>query len=180
MASSGHAGAPSTAEVPPGPVDLSALSVPNLRCLAASQAVDLGALRVTEGALPPMRPVARALAQLELGTPAFWCVPFLIVCTARATVVGACGFKTRPVEGSVEISYGLAPAERGRGFATLAVTQLLRLAASSGLVREAVAHILPSNIASAHVATRLGFKPEGLVSDPDGEIVTRWVWEVAS
>jgi RimJ/RimL family protein N-acetyltransferase len=154
--------------------------VPNLRRLAASELTELEALQVPEGALPPSKTVARALAQLDLGTPIFWCVPFLIVSTSRSTVLGACGFKTAPVGGSVEISYGVARAERGRGVATRAIGRLLQLAASSGLVQEVVAHILPGNAASLKVVTRLGFVPEGLVSDTDGERVMRCVWRVAT
>ena len=164
----------------PEPIHLTHISVSNLRRLAASEPVELGALRVPDGALPPPKTVARALAQLELDTPILWCVPFLIVSASRGTVLGACGFKTAPVSGSVEISYGVARAERGHGVATLAIGQLLQLAASSGLVQEVVAHVLPSNVASSKVVTRLGFIPEGLVSDTDGELVMRWVWRVAT
>lgn len=160
----------------PEPIQLSHISVTNLRCLAASEPAELGVLQAPEGALPPPKTVARALAQLDLGTPIFWCVPFLIVSPSRSTVLGACGFKTAPVNGSVEISYGIARTQRGRGVATLAIGQLLQLAASSGMVQEVVAHILPSNAASSKVVTRLGFLPEGLLADADGELVMRWVW----
>src|SRR5688572_9944416 len=115
------------------PIHLSHLTGINLLRLAASEPVELGVLQVPEGALPPPKTVARALAQLELGTPIFWCVPFLIVSPSRSTILGACGFKTAPVNGTAEISYGIARAERGRGVATLAVGQLLQLAESSGL-----------------------------------------------
>ena len=164
----------------PEAIQLVHISVSNLRRLAASELAELEALQVPEGALPPPKTVARALAQLDLGTPILWCVPFLIVSTPRSTVLGACGFKTAPVRGSVEISYGVARAERGRGVATLAIGRLLQLAASSGLVQEVVAHILPGNAASLKVITRLGFIPEGLVSDTDGERVMRCVWRVVS
>ena len=160
----------------PDAIELTHISVSNLRRLAASEPVELQGLQVSEGALPPPKTVARALAQLDLGTPVFWCVPFLIVSTSRSTVVGACGFKTAPVNGSVEISYGVAGPERGRGFATLAIGRLLQLAAHTGLAKEVVAHILPSNVASSKVVTRLGFMASGLVVDTDGEQVMRWVW----
>lgn len=166
--------------VEPDAVQLIHISVSDLRRLAASEPVESETLQVSEGALPPSKTVARALAQLDLGTPIFWCVPFLIISASRSTVLGACGFKTAPVNGSVEISYGVARAERGRGVATQAIGQLLQLAAPSGLVQEVVAHILPSNAASSQVVTRLGFLPEGLMSDTDGEIVMRWVWRVAT
>jgi ribosomal-protein-alanine N-acetyltransferase len=163
--------------VEPESIQLIQLSVPNLRRLAAAEPEGL---QVPEGALPPPKTVARALMQLELGTPAFWCVPFLIVSTSRSTLLGACGFKTAPVNGSVEISYGIARSERGRGVATVAIRQLLQLAVSSELVQQVVAHILPENIASSKMVARLGFAPEGSLVDTDGERVTRWVWRVAT
>ena len=166
--------------VEPESIQLIQLSVPNLRRLAASEPVELEALRIPEGALPPSKTVARALTQLDLGTPAFWCIPFLIVSTSRSTLLGACGFKTAPVNGSVEISYGVARAERGRGIATTAIGQLLQLAASSALVQQVVAHILPDNIASSKTVARLGFLPEGPLLDTDGALVMRWVWRVAT
>lgn len=161
-------------------IQLLQLSVPNLRRLAASEPVELEALHIPESALPPPKTVARALTQLDLGTPALWCIPFLIVSTSRLTLLGACGFKTAPVNGSVEISYGVACAERGHGIATMAVGQLLQLAARSDLVQQVVAHILPDNIASSNVVARLGFSPEGMLVDTDGELVMRWVWRVAA
>lgn len=160
----------------PESIQLIQLSVPNLRRLAAAEPVELDALYIPEGALPPSKTVARALAQLDLGTPALWCVPFLIVSTSRSTLLGACGFKTAPVDGSVEISYGVARAEQGRGVATIAIRQLLQLAASSDLVQQVVAHIVPDNIASSKTAACLGFFPEGTLVDTDGELVMRWVW----
>lgn len=161
-------------------IELTHISEANLRRLAAGEAVELEPLTVAEGALPPPKTVARALAQLALATPALWCVPFLMVSTSRATVLGACGFKTAPVDGRVEISYGLARAERGRGVATIAIGQLLERAAASGEVREVMAHIVPDNVASSRLATRLGFTPEGLRADADGEQVMRWIWRVPS
>ena len=162
--------------VDPESIRLLQLSVPNLRRLAAGDRIELVALRIPEGALPPSKTVGRALRQLELGTPALWCLPFLMVSTSRSTLLGACGFKTAPVDGSVEISYGVAPTERGRGVATIALGQLLQLAASSGLVQQVVAHIVPDNIASSKTVARLGFSAEGPQVDTDGEQVMRWVW----
>ena len=166
--------------VDPESIQLIQLSVLNLRRLAASEPVDLDALQIPEGALPPSKTVARALTQLDLGTPALWCIPFLIVSTSRSTLLGACGFKTAPVNGSVEISYGVARAERGRGIATTAIAQLLQLAASSDLAQQVVAHIVPDNIASSKTVARLGFIPQGTLADTDGELVMRWAWRVTS
>jgi [ribosomal protein S5]-alanine N-acetyltransferase len=162
----------------PEAIELIPLSEANLRRLARGEPVELEALTVAEGALPPPKTVARALEQRALATSAMWCVPFLVVSTSRATVLGACSFKTAPVDGRVEISYGLARAERGRGVATIAIGKLLERAAVSGEVKEVVAHIVPDNVASSRLAARLGFTPEGLLDDADGEQVMRWIWRV--
>lgn len=146
----------------------------DLRRLAAAEPVDLGGMSAPEGALPPPKVAVRALAQLEQGTPAMWCVPLLVVDRARPSVLGGCRFKGAPANGTVEIGYGVARSERGRGVATAAVAELLRIAAGSGVVREVVAHILPDNAASSAVVARLGFAKGCSVVDTDGETVVRW------
>ena len=161
-------------------LELSQIDLVNLRRLAASEPVDFGGVAVSEGSLPPPRVALRALAQLELGTPALWCVPFLIVTREPRSAIGGCTFKTMPVDGTVEIGYAVAPSQRGRGIATAAVGQLLQMAALSGVVREVVAHIVPDNAASSRVVSRLGFTRGDPVVDPDGETVVRWTWRVAS
>jgi RimJ/RimL family protein N-acetyltransferase len=41
-----------------------------------------------------------------------------------------------------------------------------------------VAHILPGNIASSKLASRLGFSPERAFTDVHGDADVRWVWTV--
>jgi [ribosomal protein S5]-alanine N-acetyltransferase len=159
-------------------IKLIPIDLPNLRRIAASEPVDLAGLAVPDGAMPPAEVAMRALVELSLGTPELWCVPYLIVAPSRATVLGACRFKTAPVNGSVEISYGLARSERGKGIATVAIGQFLRLAASTGLVREVVAHILPTNEPSSRLVSRLGFSIGPTFVDDDGETVVHWSWPV--
>ena len=129
-----------------------------------------------EGALPPPHVAERALAQLEAGMPAFWCVPFLIVERPGGAVLGGCTFKGMPVGGEVEIAYGVARQARGRGVATEAVAQLLQLAAQEESVQRGVAEILPSNIASSRLVSRLGFTKGPAFIDTDGETVVRWTY----
>ncbi|QNP40326.1 GNAT family N-acetyltransferase [Lysobacter solisilvae (ex Woo and Kim 2020)] len=161
-------------------IELAQIDLVNLHRLAASEPVDFGGVHLFEGALPPPHVVSRALAQLQLGTPALWCVPFLIISRARRAALGGCTFKTMPVDGTVEIGYGVAASERGRGVATAAIRELLQMAALSGLVQEVVAHIVPDNVASSRVVSRLGFTPGERILEPDGETVVRWSWRVAS
>lgn len=133
---------------------------------------------VPEGALPPQHVAERALAQLEAGCPAIWCVPYVIVAQPEGLVAGGCTFKGRPVGGEVEIAYGLAKAMRGRGIASAAVAQLLALAARSGEVRQVLAEIVLDNTASSKVVSRLGFLPGDPFVDADGETVRRWAYPI--
>jgi len=50
----------------------------------------------------------------------------------------------------------------------------------SGTIQEVVAHIVPDNLASAKVVSRLGFSKGDPLVDPDGETVMRWAWRVAT
>lgn len=159
-------------------LELIPLDLANLRRLAESDPVDLGSMEICEGALPPAQVVSRVLAQLDVGTPPRWCVPFLIV--SRNTVLGTCRFRAAPVDGSVEIGYEVAESQRGRGIATAAVSLLLQSATSSGCVRRVVARILPDNVASSKVVSRLGFAQGGLLIDDDGETVLLWAIQVAT
>lgn len=131
-----------------------------------------------EGALPPPHVAARALAQLDAGVPAFWCVPLLILDKSDGAVLGGCTFKGPPKQGEVEIAYGVATAVRGRGIATEAVRQLLSLATGEGSVYTVVAEILPSNIASSKLVSRLGFSKGVTFVDTDGETAVRWSYSV--
>jgi ribosomal-protein-alanine N-acetyltransferase len=160
-------------------IELVPLTVEDLSDIALSSPADALASAL-DGALPPPHVAIRALSQLEAGTSAAWCVPFLIVAKPSGAILGGCGFKGFPVDGDVEIGYGVAKSARRRGVATLAVTELLGLAAASGIVRQVVAHILPDNDASSGVVSRLGFSRGLTIVDPDGEVVVRWVYPIAT
>lgn len=162
------------------PIDLIALDLINLHRLANSETADIPGLEIQEGALPPRVVALRAIEQLARGTPPIWCVPLLIISPSRRAVLGACGFKTAPVGGSVEISYGVARQARRYGVATRAITRLLQIAAASGLVQQVVAHVLPGNEASSRLVARLGFSMGQSFVDHDGKIVANWIWRVGT
>lgn len=71
--------------------------------------------------------------------------------------IGGIGFKGRPLDGSVEIGYGLVPSARGLRYAAEAVAGLLGLAVQLG-VREVTAETDPGNVASQRTLTRAGFE----------------------
>lgn len=161
----------------PDDIRLVPMDVATLRRLAASEPAGLAAAR---GALPPAHVAALSLSQFEAGVPASWCLPYLIVSTPSGEVLGGCRFKGAPNNGRVSIGYGVAGSARRRGVATAAVGHLLRIAASSGLVRQVDAQILPDNLASSAVVSRLGFIPAASFVDTDGERVVQWTYRIAA
>jgi RimJ/RimL family protein N-acetyltransferase len=137
-----------------------------LSVLAVGQMPDAwGALAEAE-AMPPAFVARRALA-----TP---CSSYLVLRIGDGRVVGACGFKSAPRLGRVDIGYGIAPAGRGAGAATDAVRLLAQIARSDGLL-ELMAEILPDNAASARVVGKLGFEARARRIDDDGDEVVQWV-----
>lgn len=159
-------------------IELVQLTHEELRGLSESRPA-LHLAGAPEGALPPPHVADRALKQLDAGASAFWCVPFLIVAKPEGAVLGGCTFKGTPSNGDVEIAYGVAKPARGRGVATAAVGQLLQLAATDRSVRQVIAEILPSNIGSSKVVSRLGFTECESFVDTDGETVVRWALRLA-
>ena len=89
-------------------------------------------------------------------------------------VVGRGGFHAPPdAEGTVEIGYEVAPAERGQGLATEIAVGLLRWGAEHGATR-CLASIRPDNAPSLAISRRLGFERIGeQVDEIDG---LEWVF----
>jgi RimJ/RimL family protein N-acetyltransferase len=79
---------------------------------------------------------------------------------ADGRAIGGIGFKGQPVDGCVEIGYGLAPSARGDGYAAEAVVAVLSLAAEHGLSR-VIADTTLDNIASQRTLSRAGFRLMG-------------------
>lgn len=71
--------------------------------------------------------------------------------------IGGIGFKGQPVDGCVEVGYGLAPSARGHGYAAEALAALLGVAADQGLTR-VVADTTGDNVASQRTLERAGFR----------------------
>jgi RimJ/RimL family protein N-acetyltransferase len=107
-----------------------------------------------------------------------WRDGFGVVQFAEERLIGLCSFVGPPdAEGSVEISYGIAPGFEGQGFATEAAHLLVARASASGGVRWVRAHTLPEDNASTRVLRKCGFRRCGELIDPvDGPI---WRWERA-
>ena len=95
----------------------------------------------------------RSLAAREDADPVF---TLYAIRDDQGVAVGGFGFFGPPDEtGTVEFGYGLIPAARGRGLATTAVAEGLRIAAAHGAVR-AIADTEETNLASLAVLARSG------------------------
>ena len=98
-----------------------------------------------------------------------WC-PHLVVSEGR--MVGDAGYHGPPGVNAaknpdaVEIGYRIDPPFRGRGHATAAATELLRMAEERG-VRQFVASSAPDNEASLAIIRKLGFEQTGEVMDEE-------------
>jgi [ribosomal protein S5]-alanine N-acetyltransferase len=123
--------------------------------------------------LPPPHVAQRVLGHLAAGKSTVW-VSMYYVLDADGCCVAGCGFKDIPRERQVEVGYGVATARRGRGYASAALLELLRIAAASGEVDVVNANIAPENAASMKVARRAGFVPgETVFEDTERLVVWR-------
>jgi RimJ/RimL family protein N-acetyltransferase len=107
-----------------------------------------------------------------------WMHGFRVVHRESGVAVGACMFKGPPIDGVVEIAYGMDADQQGKGYATEAAQALVAFAATSGEVNLVLAHTLPGSIASQKVLAKSGFRHVGEVVDPDDGLVWRFEREV--
>ena len=105
-----------------------------------------------------------------------WKDGFGVVHRAENTLIGLCSFGGPPLDGTVEISYGIAPSYRGRGFATEAAQLIIARAFKDERVRTVQAHTLPEQNASTKVLEKCGFKLQGEVMHPEDGLI--WQWEL--
>lgn len=87
--------------------------------------------------------------------PLPWC--HYQVALESGLVIGGAGFHGPPINETVEIGYGIVGSQRGRGYASQAVAELLRIAEESDLVAVVRATTTPTNRASQRVLERIKF-----------------------
>lgn len=160
------------------PSRLEQLSAQDLVWLAQDRLPPRLADRARAQALPPAFVAIRSLAQLHAGQSALWCLGFCMVADWDDRIVGSCGFKGAPVQGRVEIGYGVSPQARQQGHASRAVADLITIAAGSLQVRTVLAQVNPDNLASTRVVQKLGFTACGRQLDHEGEMLVQWVCEI--
>lgn len=101
-------------------------------------------------------------------------LPILI---SENILIGNCGYKGAPTDGSVEIGYEVAEDYRGQGYATEMTIALIQNAFNEKTVRKVIAHTLAEENASVHILRKCGFTFTEEVYDPeDGQI---WKWQLS-
>ena len=103
-----------------------------------------------------------------------WLHGFRVVHRDTGRALGSCGFKGPPVDGVVEIAYGIHAAEQGKGYATEVAQALFDYASSREEVRLVRAHTLPDAPASKRVLEKCAFRYVGETVDPEDGAVCRF------
>lgn len=89
-------------------------------------------------------------------------------------IVGSCGFKGGPQDGTVEIAYWTFEENEGQGISTFSCKELVRISQESGPAIIITATTLPENNASTKILQNNGFEYTGIVQDH--EIGDAWLW----
>ena len=103
-----------------------------------------------------------------------WMHAFRVVQRGTGVAIGTCSFKGPPVDGIVEIAYGIDPEYEGKGYATELARALVELASSCSEVHLIRAHTLPNAIASKRVLRKCGFEFVGETFDAEDGMVARF------
>jgi len=89
-------------------------------------------------------------------------------------IVGAAGFKGKPVNGTVEIAYGTFEPYQKQGVATSICRELVELALRTDPSIRITARTLPDGDFSIQILKKNGFVLLGTIEDPDDGQVCEW------
>jgi RimJ/RimL family protein N-acetyltransferase len=90
-------------------------------------------------------------------------------------LVGSAAFKGRPINNTIEISYGTMESHRQKGIGTKICKQLVELSLATDPSVRITARTLPEKNYSTRILEKNNFILLGFVTDPeDGEV---WEWE---
>lgn len=96
------------------------------------------------------------LEELERDSSYYGWGVWFVISKDTNEVIGDIGFKGKPLDGQVEVGYGIIPTAQNKGFATEAVQGLIERAFSSGKVDKIIAECLIDNSASIKVLEKVG------------------------
>lgn len=91
-------------------------------------------------------------------------------------IVGAGGYKGKPIDGKVEIAYGTFKPHEGKGIGTEICRQLVLLSLKTDPSIRITARTLTELNASTQILLKNGFECTGIVFDQDDGYV--WEWEL--
>ena len=97
----------------------------------------------------------------------------------KGEIIGACGFKTAPVNNCVEIAYFTFPEFEGKGYATKMATRLIAIAQQHGIYT-ITSHTLPQVSASTRILEKLGFIHTGNARDEKNREVWQWKLSISA
>jgi [ribosomal protein S5]-alanine N-acetyltransferase len=134
-------------------------------------------LRVIEGYIEFDGVLEYTLDILKAGKVSSEWASYFFIHRDDKALIGLGGYKGQPDEnGSVEIGYGVAPAYRGKGYATEAAQALIEGAFVHPDVQTVCAHTLAEENHSVAILRKLGMEKVAEINDPeDGNI---WRWEI--
>jgi predicted GNAT family acetyltransferase len=131
-------------------------------------------LHVTQEVIPDIVLELASLA-LESGQSPLWREPYLFLTGEPAIAVGSAVFKSEPVNGRIEIGYGVAASHAGQGVATAGVRQVVEHALSQPELTEVYAETAVNNHASRRVVEKIGFAHIGRRQSEDDGLVDQWL-----
>ena len=155
-------------------ISVVSLDLPQLKSLEVDGS-HLDGMQIAFGALPPRFILDGAIGALQEGKPRVWFSPFVFIANRLNRIIGTGGFKGFPVDGRVEIGYGVAEQLRGQGFATAAVRELLHVAFSEPGVAEVYAETATDNAPSRRVVEKVGFRHLGQRATEGDGTVDQWL-----
>lgn len=95
------------------------------------------------------------LEELEMDKELLGWGVWLVFTQSDGKLVGDIGFKGKPVNGVVEVGYGISPDAQNNGYATEAVESLCNWAFQTGRVNKILAECSKKNMASIRVLEKL-------------------------
>jgi ribosomal-protein-alanine N-acetyltransferase len=117
-------------------------------------------------------------ATIDLYNNIGFCMPWVGYLVLDSNViVGAAGFNGTPENNGVEISYYTFQENEGKGYATLACKELIKIAKSQNPGLVIYAKTAPEENASTRILTKNGFVYQKVVQDH--EIGDAWLWKLS-
>ncbi len=156
-------------------IRLLALAPDDLRRLREGAGLDsCRGFAAAEPDLLPAVVVEDAGRRFEAGEEWFWCSPRLFLEEETGLLVGAGSYRNAPRAGEVEIGYGVAASQAGRGLASAGTARMIEEAFGRPEVTAVTAETSVTNRASERVLEKNGFSRCGSRVDPEDGPLTCW------